>query len=144
MAVHRRTQALRTLFASLALALTAACASHAEKPNNGAACNDYASQSSGNEVLVSGHVVALLGTRESRSGKHEGYLVKLNKNCDLLLKVETNTSITGPIPFTHDEPIVLKGVYVYDPLGGLIHWTHHDPSGRHMNGYVIAGGKSYR
>ncbi len=144
MAVHRRTQALRSLIAGLALALTAACASHAEKPDNAAACNDYASQNSGGEVLVSGHVVALLGSREGRSGEHEGYLLKLDGSCDLLLKVETNTSITGPIPFARNEPVIIKGVYVYDPLGGLIHWTHHDPSGRHMNGYVIAGGKSYR
>ncbi|MDE2483427.1 MAG: DUF3465 domain-containing protein [bacterium] len=144
MAVHRRAQTLRPLAAALILALASACASHAEAPDNAAVCNDYGTQRSGDEVIATGHVIDVLGERAGRSGEHEGYLVKLDGNCDLLVKVETNTTITGPIALRPKERVVVKGVYIYNPLGGLIHWTHHDPRGRHVGGYVTAGGTSYQ
>jgi len=40
------------------------------------------------------------------------------------------------------EPVSLQGVYECND--GVIHWTHHDPRGRHAGGYIEAGGKIYR
>ncbi len=145
MAVHPRTQALRVVLAALILGGTAACASHAEAPDNAAICGAYGTQAQGGEVIARGRVVDVLGTRPGKSGIHEGYLVKLTGGgCDLLLKVETNTTITGAMPLRTGENVTVKGVYVYNPLGGLIHWTHHDPRGRHVDGYVQANGVTYR
>lgn len=144
MAVHRRAPALRHYGAVLALALAAACNSAPEKPDNSLVCKLYAGQGSRTEVLVSGTVARVLGERRGPSGEHEGYLLQLDGGCDLLLRVETNTTLTGPMPLRRNERVTVKGEYEYSPEGGVLHWTHHDPAGKHVNGYVEAGGTYYR
>ncbi|MGB6984937.1 MAG: DUF3465 domain-containing protein [Candidatus Aquilonibacter sp.] len=146
MAVHRRTPALR--YRTLAFALALFCAScgggTTEQANNGQICSLYASGSSDVEVIGQGTVLAVLGTRNGPSGEHEGFLLKLNEQCDLLLRVETNVDITGPVPVQAGEIVTVKGQFEDDPSGGVIHWTHHDPRGRHVAGYVDVGGKLYQ
>jgi Protein of unknown function (DUF3465) len=127
----------------MALALAAGCASHPETPDNGLVCRTYAGQGSKQEVLAKGKVATVLGTSNGPSGEHEGFLLQLTGDCDLLVRIETNVSITGAVPLSRGEEVIVKGEYEYTALGGVIHWTHHDPSGRHIDGYVQAGGKIY-
>ncbi len=95
--------------------------------------------SSAVEVTASGQIARLLGSYTSRSGTHEGFLIRSGS---LTLHVEDNTSITGPIPLTKGEPVSLQGQYECND--GVIHWTHRDPRGRHIGGFIQAGGKIYR
>lgn len=145
MAVYRRAPALRhrTLALALTLCASACGGGTAEQPNNAQICALYASGSGGVEVIAQGTVLGILGTRGGPSGEHEGFLLKLNEQCDLLLRVETNVDITGPVPLQTGEVVTVKGQFEDDPEGGVIHWTHHDPSGRHVSGYVEADGKIY-
>lgn len=146
MAVHRRTPALRyrTLAGALALFLVACGGGTTEQPNNAQICSLYASGSGGVEVIGHGTVLAVLGSRDGPSGEHEGFLLKLDQECDLMLRVETNIDITGPVPLQTGETVTVKGQFEDDASGGVIHWTHHDPRGRHVGGYVEAGGKLYQ
>jgi hypothetical protein len=91
------------------------------------------------EVAASGKVAQLLGTYSSPTGQHEGFTLRSKA---LTIRIEDNVSITGSIPLTKGEPVTLQGVYECND--GVIHWTHHDPRGRHMGGYIEAGGKIYR
>lgn len=145
MAVHRRPPALRYQGLALTLALCASgCGGgQAEQPDNARICSLYASGSSGAEVIGQGTVLAVLGTRAGPSGEHEGFLLKLTRHCDLMLRIETNVDITGPVPLHTGESVTVKGQYEDDPTGGVIHWTHHDPAGRHVAGYIVADGKVY-
>ena len=59
------------------------------------------------------------------------------------MRVEANTDFTGPIPLAPGQHVAVKGEYEYYPRGGVIHWTHRDPRGRHEGGYIEAGGKTY-
>ena len=94
--------------------------------------------SSAVEVTASGQVARLLGTFTTRTGTHEGFLLHAGS---LTLRVEDNTSITGPIPLSIGEPVSLQGQYECND--GVIHWTHRDPRGRHAGGFIQAGGKIY-
>jgi hypothetical protein len=136
-AVRNRAAAL------LALAVAAACNSRPEQPDNGSICRAYTQQASRKEVIAQGTIVDVLGESEGRGGEHEGYLLKLDGDCDLLLRVETNLSITGPIPIRRREQVIVKGEYEYDAEGGVLHWTHHDPSARHVAGYVVIDNHTY-
>lgn len=109
-----------------------------------AVCAAYQSQRSRVEVVAQGKITRLLGTRDGRSGSHEGFLVRLDSGCNLVVKVETNVTLTGPVPLTLGEPVVVKGEYEYYSLGGVIHWTHRDPRGYHEGGYVQADGATYQ
>ena len=60
----------------------------------------------------------------------------------LTIRVEDNTTITGQIPLSKGEAVSLQGQYECND--GVIHWTHHDPRGRHFGGFIQAGGKIYR
>jgi Protein of unknown function (DUF3465) len=42
------------------------------------------------------------------------------------------------------EAIALKGEYEWNAQGGVLHWTHHDPSGRHATGWIKYHGQPYQ
>jgi hypothetical protein len=90
--------------------------------------------------------VKVLGIRRGPSGVHEGFLVALapGSGCALTLRVEHNVDLGGRIPLARGTPVELRGEYIYDPRGGILHWTHHDPRGRHPGGYVRANGELYQ
>jgi hypothetical protein len=129
--------------ALLLAACNAARRIHAEAPDDAAVCQLYRDRTERAEAIAGGTVAAILGTRRGPSGTHEGFLLHLDGGCALTLRIETNTDLTGPVPLQRGERVVVKGEYVYDPRGGLIHWTHRDPRGRHAGGYVVAGGRTY-
>ncbi len=95
-------------------------------------------------MIAQGTVLGILGTHEGVSGNHEGFFLKLSQECDLMVRVETNVDITGPVPIRNGENVTVKGQFEDDAEGGVIHWTHHDPRGRHISGYVEADGKLYQ
>jgi len=124
-----------------AFALGACAATQA--PNDPAACSAFADGRSHVEVVVDGTVTRLLGVEPGRVSPHEGFLLRLASGCNLIVRVEANTDFTGPIPLASGEHVAVKGEYEYYPLGGVIHWTHRDPRGRHEGGYIEAGGRMY-
>jgi hypothetical protein len=42
------------------------------------------------------------------------------------------------------DQIELHGEYIWNERGGVIHWTHHDPSGRHADGWIKHNGRVYQ
>jgi len=123
------------------VALLAACAPQA--PDDSAVCEAFSNARSGVEVVAAGTVTRSLGTQAGRVSPHEGFLLRLDSGCSLIVRVEANTDFTGPIPIERGERVVVKGEYEYYPLGGVVHWTHRDPRGRHEGGFIEAGGQTY-
>jgi hypothetical protein len=109
-------------------------------------CNAYRAQSQRVEVTASGTVVKVLGIRRGPSGVHEGFLLATDpaSGCRLTLRIEHNLDIAGRVPLERGEPLELRGEYIYDSRGGIVHWTHRDPRGRHPGGYIKANGEVYQ
>ncbi len=128
--------------AALTSIALAACAT-TQAPNDAAVCAAYSAGRSGVEVVAQGRVTHLFGIQPGRSSPHEGFLLRLDSGCVLVVRVEVNTDFTGAIPLNPNAQVAVKGEYEYYPRGGVIHWTHHDPRGRHENGYIEAGGRTY-
>jgi Protein of unknown function (DUF3465) len=137
-----RTNVSRALAVVVAVTSWAACAT-TQTPNDRAVCDAYAATRSHVEVVVDGTVTGLLGVAPGRVSPHEGFLLRLASGCDLVVRVEANTDFTGPIALARGERVSLKGEYEYYPRGGVVHWTHRDPRGRHEGGYIEAGGHLY-
>jgi len=148
--MYRRHSIIRILIAkacraaaacAVAACVFAACTNSLQGENS-SICDAHALQRSRVEVTASGTVTRILGIREGPSGTHEGFLVRV-PDCNIVIRVEHNVDIGGSIPLHQGEAVQLRGEYLYDPRGGIVHYTHHDPSGRHPGGSITAGGETY-
>jgi len=130
------------LVLALLIAAGAGC-STTQTPNDRAVCEAYSTQRSHVEVVADGTVTRLLGVAPGRVSPHEGFLLRLASGCSLVVRVEVNTDFTGSIPLAEGQSAAVKGEYEYYPRGGVVHWTHRDPRGRHEGGYIATGGHVY-
>lgn len=101
---------------------------------------------SGIEVQASGSIARILGEHTGPSGPHEGFLLHLTGSGGhgLTVRVESNLDLMGSLPIRGGEPTTVRGEYDYDPRGGVVHWTHRDPRGRHPDGFVEVDGRRYQ
>lgn len=74
--------------------------------------------------------------------RHQRFLIKVNAlslliahNIDLAPKIET---------LKKGDSVEFNGEYEWNEKGGIVHWTHHDPAGRHINGWLKHKGKIYQ
>jgi hypothetical protein len=130
------------IVAALGLATLAGCAT-TQTPDDRAVCVAYSAGRSHVEVVADGTVTRVFGVQSGRVSPHEGFLMHLASGCDLVVRVEANTDFTGAFPLARGDRPTVKGEYEYYPLGGVIHWTHRDPRGRHEGGYIAVGGHVY-
>ena len=42
------------------------------------------------------------------------------------------------------DAVEFYGVYEWNERGGVIHWTHHDPRGQHVGGWLKHRGQTYQ
>lgn len=133
---------MRNALAVALVALLAACAA-SQAPDDRAVCTAYTAGRSHVEVVADGTVTRVLGVAPGRTSPHEGFLLRLGSGCSVIVRVEVNTDFTGTIPLGQGDRVVVKGEYEYYPRGGVIHWTHRDPRGRHEGGFIDAGGRTY-
>jgi len=138
----RRKGSLAAL-ALLAFAGCGAAGGGAGPIDNAAVCDAFAQHRSHVEVAAEGTVTRVLGTRPGVRSPHIGFLVRL-KPCGVTVRVEANTDFTGVVPVRSGDDVEMRGEYEYYASGGVIHWTHRDPRGRHPGGWVTVGGKTYQ
>ena len=91
-------------------------------------------------VEVEGEVVLLM--RDDRRGrKHQHFLVRLPSGHTL--KIAHNIDLAERVPVRKGDRVRLKGQYEWNVKGGVLHWTHHDPAGRHPGGWIEHQGRRY-
>jgi hypothetical protein len=139
------TTASRKIAYLAVVALSAGCASNASAaaPDNAAVCRAFSRGQSRVEVTAQGTVAHDFGVRPGRESAHEGFLLRLSSDCNVVVRVEANTDFTGAFALRQGETVVVRGEYEYYPRGGVIHWTHRDPRGRHPDGFVQIDGKTF-
>ncbi|MEO6836354.1 MAG: DUF3465 domain-containing protein [Candidatus Tumulicola sp.] len=135
---------MRNALAACGLAALLAGCAGAATPNDAVVCDAFRAGRSHVEVVADGTVTRVLGVKAGRTSPHEGFLMKLGSSCDTIVRVEANTDFTGAFALARGDRVTVKGEYEFYPLGGVIHWTHRDPRGRHEGGYVEAGGETYQ
>jgi hypothetical protein len=53
-------------------------------------------------------------------------------------------AVAPRVPVVPGDRISVRGDLVRDRDGALtVHWTHHDPAGRHPDGYIDFAGRRY-
>lgn len=95
------------------------------------------------DVQVSGKgVVVKLLPDDNKGSQHQKFLVKINENQTLLFA--HNIDLASRVPLQVSDEVIFSGEYVYNPKGGIVHWTHLDPEGNHLAGWVMLHGKKYQ
>lgn len=102
----------------------------------------YADQASGLQVTGAGVVVKVL--KDDRDGSpHQRFLLELPSGQVVL--VAHNIDLAPRVPgLSAGDAVEFHGVYEWNPKGGVIHWTHDDPAGRHEDGWLRVDGVVYQ
>lgn len=101
----------------------------------------YVKKQSDVQVTGQGIVVKLLPD-DNKGARHQKFLVRINDHQTLLFA--HNIDLAERVPLQIGDSVSFNGEYVYNPKGGIVHWTHHDPQGRHPAGWVMLQGKKYQ
>ncbi len=94
------------------------------------------------QVRIAGHVSRLLP--DDRDGsRHQRFVLRLASGQTLLVahNIDLAPRIDG---LEVDDRVELFGEYEWNPRGGVIHWTHHDPRGSHEDGWIRHRGRLYQ
>jgi Protein of unknown function (DUF3465) len=80
---------------------------------------------------------------DDRSGaRHERFVVRADDGTSVL--VAHNLELAPRAPVAVGDSVELHGEYEWSPQGGVVHWTHHDPAGRHEAGWIRVRGRLYQ
>lgn len=109
-------------------------------PGGAAVLEAFKARRSGVEVEATGVVARRLA--DDRKGlPHERFILRVG---DLTVLVAHNTELAPPVPVAVGDTVEVRGEYEWNQLGGVIHWTHRDPDGRHAPGWIRLRGRLYQ
>jgi len=100
----------------------------------------FTSHRSGQWVEASGRVARLLSD-DNEGSRHQRFILELDSGQTLL--VAHNIDLARRLPLARDDRLVLRGRYEWNDLGGVVHWTHHDPGGSLQGGWILHQGVRY-
>lgn len=102
----------------------------------------YQKQHNKQQIADRGQVVKLLAD-DNKGSRHQRFILRLASGQTLL--VAHNIDLA---PYLQDlkvgDSVEFVGEYVWNDKGGILHWTHHDPKGRHPGGWLKHNGRLYQ
>lgn len=90
----------------------------------------------------SGSVVRILPD-DNDGSRHQRFILRLASGRTLLIahNIDLAPRIGG---IREGDRVEFYGEYRSNDRGGVIHWTHHDPQGRHPGGWLRHRGRTYQ
>ena len=110
--------------------------------NESSIARAYRTRTSHVQVSGQGEVIRVLA--DDRQGiRHQKFILRLPSGQSLL--VAHNIDLAPGIPhLKKGDRISFTGEYVWNPRGGVLHWTHKDPHGHHPGGRLRRGDQVYQ
>jgi hypothetical protein len=102
----------------------------------------YENRRSNVQLKGNGTVIKIL--RDDNEGsRHQKFIFRLSSGQTLL--IAHNIDLAPRInSISNGDSVQFYGEYEWNDKGGVIHWTHHDPSGRHVGGWLKHNGRTYQ
>lgn len=93
-------------------------------------------------VQAEGRVVKVLPD-DTQGSRHQRFLLDTGFGHTVLIahNIDLAPRIDG---LERGDRVVFKGEYVWNDKGGVVHWTHKDPKGRHPGGWLQHNGRTYQ
>ena len=80
---------------------------------------------------------------DQHGSRHQRFILKTGTGQTLL--VAHNIDLAPRInEIKEGDMVEFFGEYEWNSKGGVIHWTHHDPAGKHVEGWLKHNGRIYR
>ena len=110
--------------------------------HNQAIIHAFKNQQSNIQAQGSGKVIKILAD-DTNGSQHQRFIIKLSSGQTLL--IAHNIDLAPRINrLKKGDTVSFYGEYEWNSKGGVIHWTHHDPRGRHINGWLKHQGKTFQ
>lgn len=94
------------------------------------------------QVRGKGVVVRILAD-DNEGSRHQKFILKLQNNLTVL--IAHNIDIADRVnSLSKGDTIEFYGEYEWNNKGGVVHWTHRDPNGVHISGYLKYVGLKYQ
>lgn len=100
----------------------------------------FTKRDEGEWIEATGFVRRLLSD-DSDGSRHQRFIIDIGERRTLL--IAHNIDLANRIPLGLGDRVQVRGTYEWNDLGGLVHWTHHDPLGIEDGGWVRYRRKVY-
>lgn len=88
-------------------------------------------------------VVKKLLSDDNNGSRHQRFIVELSSGDTIL--VAHNIDLAERVSdLRAGDDVGLYGEYVWNERGGVMHWTHRDPAGRHVAGWIKHNSRVYQ
>ena len=87
-------------------------------------------------------MVKLILPDDNKGSRHQRFILQLNSGQTLLIAHNIDIAPRITVLRQGDE-VMFRGQYEWNPEGGVVHWTHHDPRGQHADGWLKHEGQTY-
>lgn len=103
-----------------------------------------ADRASGRMVTVTAEIFRVLEDDHDGS-RHQRFLIAVGREGrrTLTVKISHNIDLAPRVPAEEGDVITVRGEFEWNDLGGVIHWTHHDPARRREGGWIEFDGRRY-
>jgi hypothetical protein len=102
----------------------------------------YENRQSNIQVGGSGVVVKIL-PGDLHGSRHQRFILRLSSGQTIL--ISHNIDIARRVDRLREgDTVEFFGEYEWNSEGGVVHWTHHDPDGRHKVGWLKHNGSIYQ
>ena len=112
-------------------------------PGSGAALSAaFENRQSDLQVHAEGKVLRILSD-DNDGSRHQRFILRLDSGQTIL--VAHNIDLAPRIvSLRTGDSVEFVGEYEWNPEGGVIHWTHRDPGGTHVDGWLKHGERTYQ
>ena len=102
----------------------------------------YNNHKSDIQVQGVGTVVRILSD-DNKGSRHQKFILKLSSGQTIL--IAHNIDLASRInSISNGDQVQFHGEYEWNKKGGVVHWTHKDPNGYHIGGWLKHKGKTYQ
>jgi hypothetical protein len=102
----------------------------------------YNNHKSDVQVQGIGTVVRILSD-DTKGSRHQKFILKISSGQTIL--IAHNIDIAPRINLiSNGDQVQFYGEYEWNKKGGVVHWTHKDPNGYHVGGWLKHKGKTYQ
>lgn len=101
-----------------------------------------ASYRDGQQARGAGTVIRILPD-DNDGSRHQRFILRLDGGRTLLIahNIDLAPRVSG---IREGDTVEFYGEFAFNDRGGVIHWTHHDPQGRHPDGWLRHRGRTYQ